>query len=260
MYSVFVFLFGLIIGSFVNVLIYRFPRGESVARGRSHCVNCGEILGVSELVPILSYILLKGRCKHCGTRISIRYPVVELLCGAVFISFYLQYSLSFEFICYSAFFSLLLGISFIDIEFMIIPNRLVFYSLVIAMIAFIYNILWPLGIYGDQNPLTPLLGLIPGAVFFFLVFLVSKALFKTEDSVGMGDIKLLIPIGLILGFGSCLIAVFISVVAGGVAGAGLVLTGVKKRKDPIPFGPFLVFGSYFALLFARGGNLPAPFF
>ena len=244
----FIFLSGLVIGSFVNVIIYRIPRKESIVIGRSHCVNCGAVLSAAELFPVMSYMLQRGRCKNCGVRISARYPIVELLTACLFISFYIRFHVTFEFFIYSAFFSLLIAVCFIDIEWMIIPNRLVFYSLMIALIAFMINIMRPLTIYESSNPFYPLSGLIPGAVFFFLIHIISLIFFEQENSIGMGDIKILLPIGLILGFRRCFIAVFISIITGGVVGLILVITKIKGRKDPIPFGPFLVIGAYLSLL------------
>ena len=160
-----------------------------------------------------------------------------------------KYSLSFEFFCYSIFFALLIGAGIIDIQRMIIPNRLIFYSLIIAILAFTYNIIRPLAVYGGNgNPFLPLLGLLPGSVFFFLIYVVSLFVFKKDNSIGMGDIKLLVPIGIILGFDHCLFAVFISVISGGVVGLALIILGIKTRKDSISFGPFLVICSFVALL------------
>ena len=244
----FAFALGIAIGSFVNVVIYRAPRRESVATGRSHCVSCGGILGFTELIPVVSFLLQRGRCKKCGERISPRYVAVELMTGCLFVSLLAKYSVSFEFFCYSIFFALLIGAAFIDIEWMIIPNRLVFYLLMIALVAFAFNAASPMAVYGGSNPLIPLLGIIPGALFFFLIHIFSIIAFKSENSIGMGDIKLLLPIGIILGFRHCFAAVFFSVIAGGIVGLALVALGVKTRKDPIPFGPFLVAGSYLAMM------------
>ncbi|MCL2146860.1 MAG: prepilin peptidase [Synergistaceae bacterium] len=247
-YSI-IFVFGLVVGSFINVVIYRVPRGESVVTERSHCVSCGKILSAAELIPVISYIILRGRCRQCKSSISPLYPAVEILVGLLFLSIFFKYSFSFEFLCYSIFFALLIGAGIIDVQWMIIPNRLIFYSLVIATLAFSYNIIRPMAIYGgNQSPFLPLMGLLPGAVFFFLIYVVSFFIFKKENSIGMGDIKLLIPIGIILGFDRCLFAVFISIISGGVIGLALIILGIKKRRDSISFGPFLVIGSYIALL------------
>ena len=246
----FVFILGLFVGSFINVLIYRTPRNESVLKPRSHCPVCGKVLNATELFPVVSFIILRARCKNCNSRISPRYPVVESLIGFLFLLTYIKYGFSFEFFCYSAFFSLLTAISFIDAEFMIIPNRLVFYAFIISTITFAYNTIFPLAIYGNANPFYPLLGLLPGAVFFFLINVGALLFFKSDNSIGMGDVKLLIPIGIVLGFKSCLVAVLISVMLGGLVGVVLIILRKKKKRDRIPFGPFIVLGAYLALILA----------
>ncbi|MDR1439597.1 MAG: prepilin peptidase [Clostridiales bacterium] len=290
------FVFGIFIGSFLNVCIYRVPRGMSVALPRSFCPLCSAPLAPAHLVPLASYAALRGRCAFCGGRISARYPAVELLCGLLWAGMFRMFSLSFELFCYGAFFSILLAIVFIDAEWYVIPNPLVLAAMLPAVAAFARHVaavsgLAPglggaagyggaaggagLGIsnaagvagapaggglvarsagayalaspYGSASPMAPLLGLIPGAAFFLAIYIIALLFFKSDRAIGMGDVKLFIPVGLILGLRLCLIAVFASVFLGGLCGGALILVGRKTKKDSIPLGPFIAIGALAAL-------------
>ena len=263
------FVFGSIIGSFLNVCVYRMPRGLSVVAPRSACPSCGARLGAAELIPIASYILLRGKCSHCRSRIPPRYPLIEFLCGALWAALLYRFGKAarpsgslplefppFEFICYAALCSVLLAVFFIDVEWLRIPNALTAASMVPASAALVRYVflLDPPGrfrsAYASVNPAAPFLGLAPCA-FFIAVYLITAVFSKGGGAaIGMGDIKLLIPVGLALGLWQCLFAIFAAVTLGGVAGIVLIASGVKKRKDPIPFGPFIVAG-FIAALFIR---------
>jgi leader peptidase (prepilin peptidase)/N-methyltransferase len=303
-----VFAFGTFIGSFLNVCVYRLPRGMSVARPRSFCPRCSRTLSPAQLVPLASYFAGGGKCAFCGEPIPARYPAVEFLCGILWAGMFRMFALSFHFFCYSAFFSILLAVFFIDLEWYIIPNSLVLAAMVPAVAAFLrhavavsalaggadsagvgaaaggtaggamagaaaagaaaagsaaggalrrnaaaYMLTSP---YASANPLAPLLGLIPGAAFFLAVYVIALALFKSDRAIGMGDIKLFIPVGLILGLRLCLAAVFASVFLGGLCGGVLILAGKKTKKDSIPLGPFIAIGALFALVGWHFGLLP----
>ena len=246
-----VFLFGLAAGSFVNVCIYRIPKGVSILAPRSACPACGEALKPQELIPVISYIALRGRCSRCRARISILYPIVELMCGLLWAALFSRFSASFQFAVYAPFCTVLLAVPFIDFRTMRIPNGLVVAALFPAAAAAVKFIAFSSGperfrsVYGSMDWSSPLLGLLPCAAFL-LISIVSAAIGKGKAAIGMGDVKLLIPAGLALGLRQCLLAVFVAVTLGGAAGIILLATGVKKRKDPIPFGPFLVAGIYAA--------------
>lgn len=220
-----IFLIGLAAGSFFNVVIYRFPRGESLIFPRSSCVRCKKVLAASDLIPLFSYLLLKGRCRNCGERISIRYPSVELLTALLFIWCFYYFELTPFFFKYMFVFSALMIISFIDLEHGIIPNRLV-------LLVFTWSVLWQLFI-----PTVTLqeaaLGLLAGGGLFYLIAVLSKG------GMGGGDIKLMAVLGFIVGWPLVLIVLLLAFLLGAVTGLLLVFAGKKTRRDPLPFGPFL---------------------
>ena len=248
-----VFAFGAAAGSFVNVCIYRIPRGVSVVRPRSACPACGAALGPAELAPIFSFIFLRGRCASCKGRISARYPLVEAACGAMWAAMFWKYSFSPYFICYAALCSILLAVFFIDYDTFRIPNPLVLAAVPPALAAAVVFSFFSTGperfrsVYGSAGMAAPLLGLVPCA-FFLLIYIISSVLGGGKAAIGLGDVKLLVPAGLALGLRQSLFAAFIAVTLGGLTGIALLATGRKKRKDPIPFGPFLVAGIIAALI------------
>ena len=248
-----VFVFGLIAGSFMNVCIYRIPRGMSVASPRSHCPACGTPLKAYEMIPLAGYALLRGRCSSCGAAIPFRYPLVELASGALCAVLFWKFGASFRFACYAALCMIYTAVFFIDLEWMRIPNVLVVYALIPACalwVEYLFFLTPPerfRSVYNSINGSGPLLGLIPCAAFL-LIYAVSAIAGKGKSAIGMGDIKLLIPTGLALGFRQCLLAVFISVILGGLTGAVLLISHKKNKKDPIPFGPFIVVGAIAAII------------
>ena len=246
------FAFGAVIGSFLNVCIYRIPRNISIVAPRSACPACGKTLTAVELIPLISYVFLRGKCASCRARIPPRYALAELLCGALWVALLWKLTFSFEFICYALLCSIFLAIFFIDLEWMRIPNVLVICAIIPAVALYIRYALFLTpperfrSIYNSVGGAEPLLGLIPGAVF--LIIYIVTALFRGgEGAIGMGDIKLLIPMGVALGLRQNLLAVFIAIMLGGLTGAALIISGKKTRKDPIPFGPFLIAGAYAAI-------------
>jgi leader peptidase (prepilin peptidase)/N-methyltransferase len=242
------FVFGLLIGSFLNVCVYRIPRGLSVVAPRSFCPACARPLDVLSLIPLAGYFLRGGRCRYCRAKISPRYPAVELLSGVLWAGLWHFFGLSVLFWCYGALFSVLLAVFFIDAEWLIIPNGLVLAAMLPAAVLVLRHLFRPVWIYGSAHPLAPFLGLIPGTVFFLVVYIAARVVYKSDRAIGMGDVKLFIPIGLSLGFRVCLLAVVLSVCLGGLTGIVLMLTRKKSRKDAIPMGPFIVIGAAAALL------------
>lgn len=246
------YILGAITGSFLNVCIYRLPRGISIVKPRSACPACSAQIKARELIPLVSYLFLRGRCSSCGAKIPVRYPLVEFLCGALWIAAFWKFALSFQFVFYALIISILLAVFFIDLEWMRIPNKLVLSALIPAAalsVRYAFFLSAPerfRSAYGGIDAAAPLLGLIPAA-FFLLIYAVTSAFGKGRGSIGMGDIKLLIPAGLALGLRQCALAVFVAVMLGGATGVLLLATGRKTRKDPIPFGPFLTAGIIFAI-------------
>lgn len=218
------FILGVIIGSFLNVCIYRIPKGESVARGRSHCTNCGKTLGATELIPVISYLFLRGKCKSCKVRISPRYALVELLCGCVFTLAYAAFGVSARGIITALFYAVLIVVSFIDLDTMEIPNgaHIIIIALSVASVLLVPEI----------SIIDRLIGLVCVSVPFLLISLFT-------GGFGGGDIKLLAVSGLLLGWKGVLTGALIAIVVGACVGVAYKLI-THKRK--MPFGPFLSLG------------------
>ncbi|MGO0123277.1 prepilin peptidase [Desulfothermobacter acidiphilus] len=231
-------LLGAVLGSFLNVLIYRLPRGEGVALGRSRCPSCGEALRWYDLVPVLSFLLLRGRCRYCSAPISWRYPLVELLSAGLALAVVWRWGWGMMALRNYFFLACLLVASFIDLEHYIIPNRLVLGALVGAV---------PLDYMARDPGLVPaLLGALSAGGFLFFLALVSRG------GMGGGDIKLAAVSGLFLGWPLALLGTFLGCLIAGVWGIILLVTRRKGRKDHIPFGPFLSAGLLIALFWGRG--------
>jgi len=226
---------GAVIGSFLNVVVYRLPIGESLVKPRSHCPNCQTPVAPRDNVPLLSWLFLKGRCRHCGETISARYPAVELLTALCFVGVVLARGFHAELIALIPFTAALIAISFIDLQHKIVPNRIVapaaIYGLVTA-VAFRTHILPELLIAGA------------GAFIFFLV-----AALINPRGMGMGDVKLAGVMGLYLG-ASVAPALFVGFASGALIGVAIAIArGSSARKQGVPFGPFLALGGLVALLY-----------
>lgn len=247
-YYVIVAVLGLIIGSFLNVCIYRIPEEKSIIKPPSHCTGCGTRLGFMDLIPVLSYLLIKGRCRYCRIKIPARYPAVELLTAAAFVMLFARYGFSADFAAFVYLVSILIIVFFIDLKHRIIPDELVIAGTAGALIATVYNIFHPLHIYGDTNWWNPIVGMLTGSGFLFLVAVIGLLIYKTDDAMGMGDVKIFIPIGIFLGWRMTALTLVISLLLGGLAGVVFIITGLKKRRDTIPFGPFIVAGAFITML------------
>ncbi len=244
-----ILLCGLIIGSFINVCIYRIPLGKSIVAPPSACTSCGKRLVASDLVPIFSYFLLRGRCRHCRTPISPRYPLVEFLTALVFIALFIRYGYTIPFIAFAFLMAVLIIVFFIDVDHRIIPDELVIAGIIGGAVLLGYNFFRPLTeVFGDGKWWTPVAGFFSGSGFLLLIALLGLFIYKTDDAMGMGDVKLMAPIGLFLGWRLCLTSLFISVLLAGVTSLGLILLRIKKKKDTIPFGPFIVTGTFLTIM------------
>lgn len=237
MLIIFSFFTGLIAGSFLNVCIYRLPRKESLVFPPSHCPKCGAKLAPLELVPIFSYLWLKGRCRHCGNRISWRYPLVELLTGGIFVALAGFFGLSFLLLKFLFLSCLLLIISFIDLEHYLIPDRLI---LVMsgggALLDFFAR---------DLTLASILVGAgAPAAALAALVLL-------SRGGIGGGDVKLAGATGLFLGWPQSVLALLLGCFIAGTVGCFLLLFKRKKRKDSIPFAPFLCAGVFLSIFWGE---------
>lgn len=235
-----IFILGLMIGSFLNVCIYRIPIGKTVVKGRSYCPGCGSLITWYQNIPIFSYILLRGRCHHCRQHISFRYPAVEFLTGLIYLSTWLCYGYSPDSIFYLALFSILIVISFIDYDEKIIPDGLVAAILILGILHGIYKF-----IYWNTPWYFFILGLLAASVPLLILGLIYP------DSMGGGDIKLMAAAGFLTGPKLILMALFIGALYAGLYSIVLVIKKKASRKTAIPFGPFLSAGIFTCVLFGE---------
>lgn len=232
------FLLGTIFGSFYMVVAERIPRGESIITPPSHCDKCNHRLTPIELIPIFSYIIQKGRCKKCKTKLSIFYPLYEFISGLLFALTYLSFGFSYQLIIALTFVSMLLIIVLSDIEYMIISDGVLIVSAILLMleIFLIYDIK-TLG-YSILNGLIAFL-------IMFLLRLFGNFMFK-KDTMGGGDIKLMFIFGLVLDYKMAILSIFI----GSIIGLPISLILIKNKSNhEVPFGPFLSLGALIILLF-----------
>lgn len=253
-YYIFVAILGLIIGSFLNVCIYRIPVNKSIISPPSSCGSCQKRLVAIDLIPVLSYIMQKGKCRYCGAKFSARYAIVEILTSIIFtVLFYKYHSNILIYSFYVYFMAVLIVVFFIDLDHKIIPYRLVIAGLVGGIMIFIYNVFNPVDIYSDDKWWNPLVGMLSGSGFLFLVALIGLLIYKTDDAMGMGDVNIFLPIGLFLGWRLTLLTLFIAVIIAGIVSLILLISRIKGRKDGIPFGPFIVTGVFISFMW--GNNI-----
>ncbi|PAB59508.1 prepilin peptidase [Anaeromicrobium sediminis] len=243
-----VFILGLLIGSFLNVCIYRIPREESIVVPGSHCPVCMNKLRAIDLIPVLSYLFLGRKCRFCKTKIGPRYMMVELLTGLVFLLLFNKYGDSIDFIVYTILMSILIVICFIDYDHMIIPDQLVFMATMVGILVILYNRKFPMYIYGNDPWYSPFIGVIIGSGSLLIISLIGMTIYKGQEVMGMGDVKIFIPIGLFLGFKMTAVTLFLSILLGAIISILLIVSGYKSVKSYIPFGPFIVLGTFISLI------------
>lgn len=233
-----ILIYGLIIGSFLNVCIYRIPEGESISFPPSHCGSCGRRISWYDNIPVLSYIILGGRCRICHSKISIQYPFVELLNAVLYILLFRSFSFTIDFFFFSVISSILIVVLFIDLKHMIIPDSLI---LSIVAVEVIHKIA---GYYfnGNVNLKTSLIGALLAGGLFLIIVLVSGG------GMGEGDVTLIASVGFILGTKLTILNILLSFIIGAIVSLFLLGFKLKTRKDPIPFGPFIIV-SFWLVLF-----------
>lgn len=252
-----IFIFGLFIGSFLNVLGDRIPKGKSPIKGRSHCDNCKKTLKWYDLIPLLSFIMLKGKCRYCKTSLSFYYPIVEFTTGTIFVVVTLFVLSSFEFsifnfqflinsqllnfqllmslIYYLFIVSSLIVIFFADLKYGIIPDKIIFPSIIVSLIYlfFIHNSLFLIHLWSALGAF----------LFFLLLFLVTQG-----RGMGFGDAKFAFLMGLVLGFPNIIIALYVAFLTGAIIGCILIVWRKKRIFGTIiPFGPFLAAGTLISI-------------
>ncbi|OAA86982.1 prepilin peptidase [Clostridium ljungdahlii] len=230
-YDIIIFIFGTIIGSFLNVCIYRIPMQESIVYPPSHCTNCGNRIKWYDLIPIVSYAILRGKCRNCREKISKKYPIVESITGLLYLMLYMRFGISIDTVKYVVFISILIVIGVIDFN----TTDIYFKITIIGVIsAFVF-----LGIYYYNGlPVkTYIYGGIAGGGLLVLIILITKG------GMGWGDAEICLVCGLFLGLKFTFVMLFLSFIIGAIVGLILILSGKKSRKDYIPFGPFIVLAS-----------------
>ena len=226
-------LLGLCIGSFLNVVVYRLPRHESLVRPASHCPGCGVAIRWYDNIPVVSWLVLRGKCRACGTRISARYILVESITGGAFVLAMWHFGLSWPLLIAWAFIAAMVAIAFIDYDHMIIPNKIVLPGAAIGLAASVALHPHKWWIY--------LVAAAGGALFFFLLVMLWPG-----GGMGMGDVTMALFMGAVLGSG-ILVAFFVAFLLGSLVGVYLMLVLKRSRKTKVPFGPFLALGAVLAV-------------
>jgi leader peptidase (prepilin peptidase)/N-methyltransferase len=235
-------LLGLLVGSFLNVVIHRVPRHESVVRPRSRCPGCGTTLAERDNVPVVSWLLLRGRCRTCDAPISARYPAVELLTGVAFAAIGLRFGADWSVPAYLVLVAALIAVSAVDLELFLVPNRILVATLAIGVPLLV------LAAVLDSRGHDLGMAVVGAAIGFGILLAINLV---TPRGMGMGDVKLAGVLGAWLGFldlGHVFLGLFLGFLLGSVGGLLLLATGVRTRKDHIPFAPFLAAGAVLAIL------------
>ncbi len=236
---------GLIIGSFLNVVIWRVPRGESVVSPPSACPQCGHEIRAYDNIPVVSWLVLRGKCRDCGHPISARYPLVELGTGLLFAAMAWRFGLSWELPAYLYFAAIAVALALIDLDTRRLPNVITLPSYAVAGAL----LLLPAAIEGSWDSyLRAWLGGLALFAFYFLLAFIYPA------GMGFGDVKLAGVIGLYLGWlgwGSVLVGAFLGFLLGAVVGVALIVFGSAGRKSAIPFGPFMLAGAFIAVMWGQ---------
>ena len=240
--TVFVFVVGLIWGSFANVVILRLPSKESVVTPRSRCPKCKSRVRFYDNIPVLSWFLLRGKCRDCKAPISWRYPLVELLSGVLFLAVFLKHGYQWVTLEYIVFCWSLLVVSFIDLDHMILPDVFTLSGILIGLTGAILN--------PERDFLSAIAGVLMGGGFLYAIAYLYYALRK-QEGMGGGDIKLLAWIGAVLGWTSIPFVIMVSSVIGSLVGLVVAARSKSGLKAVIPFGPYLALA---AVLYLLGGE------
>ncbi len=233
--SIVIFLYGIVIGSFLNVLIYRIPKHENIATKRSHCMKCGYQLKWYDLIPLFSYLFLGGKCRKCKTRISVQYPIIEALNGILYVLLFLRFGLTIEALLYCFLFSALLSLSVIDFRTYEIPVGFNIFILIlgIARVATDY-----------KNWLLYVIGLVSVSFVLLAIFLITKG-----RGIGGGDVKLMAATGLLLGWKLNLLGFIMGCILGSII--HLIRMKVSKEGHTLAMGPYLSLGIVLSVFFGE---------
>ena len=252
MLDIIFFIFGSLIGSFLNVCIYRVPEGRSIVTPSSRCSSCGTPVRFYDNIPILSYIILGGKCRDCKTKLSFQYPFVEFLNAALYVLALHTFGISSISVlaAYLVFISALIVIFFIDLEHQIIPNSITLPGIPIAVL---------LGSFILTDPFNPsemlgfkssIIGFIAGGGSFYLIAIIGKAILK-KDAMGGGDIKMMAMVGGLLGWKAIILTTFMGSLFGSIIGVALIMIKGREWGSKIPFGPYLALGALISLFWGN---------
>jgi len=238
---IFAFAFGAVMGSFANVLIHRLPKGQSIVTPGSRCPSCGTPVRWYDNVPILSYIVLRARCRSCGASISMRYPIVEALTGLLFAGIVWRVGIQAATVPLALFCWALVVVTFIDLDHRIIPDVISLPGVGLGVAASLLP--------GFPRPADSFIGAAVGGGFLFLILYAYEKIMK-DEGMGMGDVKLMAMIGAFLGWQALPVTILVASLTGTFAGVGFaVARGEPVRKFPVPFGPFLALGAVIHIFF-----------
>jgi leader peptidase (prepilin peptidase)/N-methyltransferase len=240
--DVYAALLGLIVGSYLNVVVHRLPRGLSTVAPRSRCPSCGGAIGMRDNLPVVSWLLLRGRCRHCGAVIAWRYPLVEAATALLFVACVERFGASPEALVAALLCSLLLALAAIDAEHLLLPDRLTLPGLVVGLAV------QPWIAWGGLVP--AVLGAALGAGILLAMWGLWLLL-RGEEGLGLGDVKMLAMIGAFLGWKGVLVTLLVASVAGSLVGLALLAGGRAGPRTRLPFGVFLAFGGLVALFWGR---------
>lgn len=239
----FAFTFGAIIGSFLNVCIYRLPKGLSIVEPPSHCFDCKTPIAPIDNIPLISYLALRGRCRHCGAAYSPRYFLVELLSAVLSVALMWRFGVTPAFFIYFAFTAALIVVTFIDIDYYIIPDAISLPGIGVGLTAsFLFE--------GMPSPIESAIGIVLGGGILWAVAFTYEKL-KGIEGMGFGDVKLLAMIGAFVGWRGVPLSLLIGSLVGSILGIAAMAVLGKNREWPIPFGPFLALGAILTLLFGN---------
>ncbi|MCK4679726.1 prepilin peptidase [bacterium] len=236
------FIIGSMLGSFFNVVIYRVPRGGSIIRPPSACPACGTRLHARDNIPVLGYLLLRGKCRYCAAPISPRYPVVEVLSGVLPVLLFMRFGLTVHFFVYWLLSCVLLVLSFVDLDLRIIPDRVTLPGIVVGII--VAPLVGLVGFWGS------LLGVVVGGGALYLIGVLGE-LFLKKESMGGGDVKLAAMLGAFMGWKLILVSLFVAFFIGAVVGVIAMARKPKSWDSSLPFGPFIALGAVLALVWGE---------
>ena len=247
------FVVGASVGSFLNVVADRLPSGRSLVHPGSYCESCQRPLGSVDLLPVLSYLWLRGKCRHCGAAIPVRLVWVEVATGALFTLVFVRYGIGVEFVVLCVAVSFLVAVALIDLDHGLILNRMVYPTIAVLLVLapFWTQLGLSRTLFSNSGLLASFFNSLLAGIGAFLLFLIITLAYPR--GMGGGDVKLAGLLGLLVGYPGVLVTLWIAVITGGAVAVSLLVLRKKSRKDAMPFGPFLALGAMTALL--AGGDI-----